>query len=120
MNNREKLQIIFDTLEGVLGDTEPFIDEDMTDDEIREEEPIFWCAKEIMGLLKNEKRTKTTTREAVEYPENYENWTNLMKSCFMDGVKYQQKIIDDLQLKLAIKDDMITALNLTIDELADN
>lgn len=31
---------------------QPFIEEDMTDDEIREEQPIFWCAKEIMGLIK--------------------------------------------------------------------
>lgn len=31
--------------------------------------------------------------------------------------QHQQKKIDDLQLKLAIKNDMITALNLTIDEL---
>jgi hypothetical protein len=51
---KEKLQAIFDTLEGVLGDTDPFIEEDMTDDEIREEEPIFWCAREIIGLIKGE------------------------------------------------------------------
>ena len=50
---KDKLQVIFDTLDGILGDTELFIEEDMTDDEIREEEPIFWCAKEIMGLIKD-------------------------------------------------------------------
>ncbi len=49
---KDKLKVIFDTLEGVLGDTEPWIEEDMTDDEIREEEPIFWCAKEVMSLIK--------------------------------------------------------------------
>ncbi len=51
---KEKLKVIFDTLEGVLGDTEPYLDDDMTDDEIREEAPIFWCAKEIMGIIKGE------------------------------------------------------------------
>ena len=52
----------------------------------------------------------------------YKKWREWEKQTCAYGVgwdiwQYQQKIIDDLQLKLAIKDDMITALNLTTDAL---
>jgi len=49
---KTKLQDIFNVLDEYLGDTDPDIDDDMTDDEIKECEPLFWCAKEIMGLIK--------------------------------------------------------------------
>lgn len=52
----------------------------------------------------------------------YKKWRKYGKHTSAYGVGWdiwqqQQKKIDDLQLKLAIKNDMITALNLTIDEL---
>jgi len=43
----EKLQKIFNALDNHLGDTDPDILEDATDDEIRDEEPVFWAANEI-------------------------------------------------------------------------
>ena len=48
---REKLQRCFDTMDDLLGDTDPNLPEDMTDAEIRTEEPLFWAAKEICALL---------------------------------------------------------------------
>ncbi len=46
---KKKLQEIFDVLDRKLGDTDPYMDEDMTDEDIKEELPIFWCAKEVWG-----------------------------------------------------------------------
>ena len=54
----DKLQKIFNALDESLGDTDPDILEDATDDEIREEEPVFWAAKEIAGIIYNHKRVK--------------------------------------------------------------
>lgn len=47
---KEKLLAVHETLVSFLGDTEPFLDDDMTDDEIRQEEPIYWAAIEIAKL----------------------------------------------------------------------
>ena len=47
----DKLRKIFNALDHALGDTDPDFPEDMTDDEIREEEPVFWAAKELSVLL---------------------------------------------------------------------
>jgi len=51
----EKLQKIFNALDNHLGDTDPDILEDATDDEIRDEEPVFWAANEIAKILKENK-----------------------------------------------------------------
>lgn len=48
---KEKLLAVHETLVSFLGDTEPFLDDDMTDDEIRQEEPIYWAAVEIAKLV---------------------------------------------------------------------
>jgi hypothetical protein len=42
---------VFYALDRVLGDTDPDLPEDMTDDEIRQEEPDFWAAREIDAIL---------------------------------------------------------------------
>jgi len=47
-----KLQKIFNALDDHLGDTDPDILEDATDEEIRDEEPVFWAANEIAKILK--------------------------------------------------------------------
>ena len=57
------------------------------------------------------------TREEFEEWVGNTSWTPYQKSIMFLAWQEQQKKIDDLQLKLAIKNDMITALNLTIDEL---
>ena len=51
-HERQKLEAIFSVLDGFLGDTDPYFSEDITDTEIREEEPVFWAAKEIDLLLR--------------------------------------------------------------------
>lgn len=48
----DKLKEIFDVLDMMMGDTDPYIDEDWTEDEIKTEEPLFWVTREI-GLLAN-------------------------------------------------------------------
>jgi len=48
---RRQLVRIHDALCSHLGDTDPWIDEDMTDEEICEEMPVFWAAKEIAALM---------------------------------------------------------------------
>ena len=48
----DKLTKIFNALDRVLGDSDPMLPEDMTDDEIYSEEPLFWAAKELAVYLK--------------------------------------------------------------------
>jgi len=51
---RSQLQKVIDTLDNLLGDTDPDLPDDMTDDEIRQEEPLFWSVttlNEIMSEL---------------------------------------------------------------------
>jgi len=49
-HEKQKLVLIHECLSGVLGDSDPPLD-DMTDSEIMDEEPLFWAAKEIAGLI---------------------------------------------------------------------
>jgi hypothetical protein len=48
---KHRLLQIHDALESLLGDSDSWTSEDMTDEEIREEDPIFWAAKEIASLI---------------------------------------------------------------------
>jgi len=48
---REKLSVIFDILDGYLGDTDPYIEDGWTDEEIQHEEPLFWVTKEVAKLI---------------------------------------------------------------------
>ena len=45
-----KLVKIHDALSS-MGDSDPILDDDMTDEEVLEYEPIFWAAKEIAVLI---------------------------------------------------------------------
>jgi hypothetical protein len=51
MTNIEKLQDIHHALDLALGDTDPLWRDDMTDEEIRDQFPVFWAAKEIAYLI---------------------------------------------------------------------
>jgi hypothetical protein len=57
-----------------LGDSDPYFPDDFTDDEIREEDPVFWAAKEIAGLIGDGSWDQYTTPStpAVEHhvPDN--------------------------------------------------
>jgi hypothetical protein len=50
-NIKNKLKETFRVLDVYLGDTDPDFPNDITDDEIKEEEPILWVAKEISELI---------------------------------------------------------------------
>ncbi len=51
MTERQKLIAIHSALDDALGDTDPQFSDDVTDAEIRDEDPIFWAAKEIADML---------------------------------------------------------------------
>ena len=51
----EPLEKAFDALDGVLGDTDPEFPEGTTEDEIREEEPVFWACCQISEAIKRAK-----------------------------------------------------------------
>lgn len=55
--------------------------------------------------------------EFEKFIKKYDNNDFVFLIEMAEAWQEQQKKIDDLNLKLAIKDDMITALNLTIDTL---
>ena len=48
---KRRLAEIHDALSYELGDTDPHIEDDMTDEEVREEMPVFWAAKEVATLI---------------------------------------------------------------------
>ena len=48
---KRRLVEIHDALSYELGDTDPYIEDDMTDEEVREEMPVFWAAKEVATLI---------------------------------------------------------------------
>lgn len=51
----EMLQVLketFDILDGVLGDTDPQIDDSWTDEEIRDEYPVFHATQLLIGAIK--------------------------------------------------------------------
>lgn len=48
---KAKLVHIHDALSNKLGDTDPYFPDDMTDDEVAQEMPVFWAAKEIAALI---------------------------------------------------------------------
>jgi len=52
MTHAEKCKLvqIHGALDRALGDTDPDT-YGLTDEEVREEEPVFWAAKEIAGLI---------------------------------------------------------------------
>lgn len=50
-----KLIAIHDALCSHLGDSDPYIPEDMTDEEIFDEMPVFWAAKELARIIWSDK-----------------------------------------------------------------
>lgn len=49
------LRAIHDALDVALGDTDPEFEDDTPDDVIRDEEPVFWAARELAGVIKRMK-----------------------------------------------------------------
>lgn len=50
----KKLIAIHSALDAALGDSDPYIDDEMSDEDIAEQEPVFWAAKELAKLLGND------------------------------------------------------------------
>lgn len=48
-----KLSEIADVLDMKLGDTDPHIEEDWTDEEIKTEYPIFWACRALYKYIKD-------------------------------------------------------------------
>lgn len=48
---RERLQRIASALNGTLGDTDPYFPDGTTDENIRDEEPVWWAARELNIML---------------------------------------------------------------------
>lgn len=48
---RAIVQRVQSTLDDFLGDTDPDLPDDMTDEEVRDESPIFWCCQQLSALL---------------------------------------------------------------------
>ena len=46
-----RLVEVHDALSYELGDTDPHIEDDMTDEEVREEMTVFWAAQEVAKLM---------------------------------------------------------------------
>lgn len=61
---KRRLVRIHDALCSDLGDTDPDMPDDMTDDEVCEEMPVFWAAKEVADLIGNAPWDKYTTPPA--------------------------------------------------------
>ena len=55
--SRQRLEQVFDVLDGLVGDFDPEIPDDWTDEDVMIEEPLFWCCREVNRVL---------------YPENWQ------------------------------------------------
>ena len=42
---------VVNALDGALGDTDPSIDPDATDDDVRDEHPVFWACQQMSAAL---------------------------------------------------------------------
>jgi hypothetical protein len=61
------LNQVVNTLDEVLGDTDPLIPEEYTDEDIRSEEPLLWVMQTLVGMREGE--TPQIEPEAPEVPE---------------------------------------------------
>jgi hypothetical protein len=61
-----RLVNIHDALSAHIGDTDPDLPEDMTDDEVREYEPVFWAAKEIADLIGDAPWSDYTRQQVID------------------------------------------------------
>lgn len=48
---RDNLLSIISTIDNALGDTDPSIDADATDEEVRADYPIFWACQQLSAML---------------------------------------------------------------------
>lgn len=90
---KRRLVEIHDALSYELGDTDPHIEDDMTDEEVREEMPVFWAAKEVAELIDEvpwdslhlpHPKRKPLTDEQIREIADDSIWVGMV---FADGTK---------------------------------
>ena len=54
---RQRLEQVFNVLDELVGDFDPEIPDDWTDEDTRIEEPLFWCCREVNRVLHPENWT---------------------------------------------------------------
>lgn len=98
---KHRLLQIHDALESHLGDSDSWTSEDMTDEEIREEDPVFWAAKEVASLIgdapwdqylhppRPESARKPMSEEEID--EELETNEYYCAKSFADGVRWAEK-----------------------------
>lgn len=99
MEIQEKIQKIINTLDHYLGDTDPDFPEDMTDDEIRQEEPVFWATKELSKLIGNlnkesedlnkENKENLITDDLIYIINRIDSMSTFIR--FSNGIEYKTK-----------------------------
>jgi len=52
------MEEVFNTLDGVVGDTDPHLEGDMTEDDIKHEYPVFWCCQQLSQFVGEKARNK--------------------------------------------------------------
>jgi hypothetical protein len=70
MIDLEKLREIARTLNSTLGDTDPYFDDNMTDDDIRDESPVWWAAREL-NIMLDTLKTLAAQPAAAGVPEGW-------------------------------------------------
>ena len=59
-----RVHTVFKVLDDLLGDTDPDCG-DMTDDEIKTEEPLFWACRELCAIWQSEKMVEIEKKLVV-------------------------------------------------------
>lgn len=100
---RAVLEDVRSTLDDQLGDTDPVIDAEATDEDVRDEEPIFWCHLRIAKALRLETARIEGMREASS--QHHQRFAEY------------EKAINDLSLRLDEGDRREQALKVAIRDL---
>lgn len=74
MQQIETLRKIFGALDQALGDTDPFLDPDMTDEEVRDEEPLFWAAQKLSAEIQRLEKLHSA-RDGKYFIQCAESWS---------------------------------------------
>jgi hypothetical protein len=48
-------QGVFSTIERIIGDTDPYIDEDWTEEDVKTEEPLLWACQTLISIEQESK-----------------------------------------------------------------
>ena len=57
-NDIKVLRAIFDILDDQIGDTDPFMGDFITDEQIKDEHPVFWACREVKRIADKYDKSK--------------------------------------------------------------